>query len=114
MDFNVTDFVLGVASGAIVVLSIAYPRVGRIVARTLSVALIAGGVGLLTWAIDSLVRGDALRAMVWGCFSLSEPSEAIGAGTGLLIGGGLALLLSFSRGRGLEEGLSSRSSRVHG
>jgi hypothetical protein len=95
MDFNVTSFVLGVTTGALVVLAIAYPRVGRIAARTLSVALIAGGVGLLTWAIDGLIRDGVLRTMVWGRFMLSEPSEAIGAGAGLLIGGGLALLLSF-------------------
>lgn len=96
MNFNVTSFVLGVAIGALVVLAIAYPRVGRIVARTLSVVLIASGAGLLTWAIDSLIRGDALRSMVSvGQYTITEPSEAIGAGTGLLIGGGLALLLSF-------------------
>jgi hypothetical protein len=96
MDFNVTSFVLGVTIGALVVLAIAYPRVGRIVARTLSVALIAGGVGLLTWAIDGLIRDGVLRTMVCvGQFTITEPSEAIGAGAGLLIGGGLALLLSF-------------------
>ena len=95
MDFNVTSFVLGVATGSLVVLAIAYPHVGRVVARTLSVALIAGGVGLLAWAIDTLIRGDELRTIVLGRFMLSEPSEAIGAGAGLLIGGGLALLLSF-------------------
>ena len=95
MDFNVTSFVLGVAIGSLVVLAIAYPHVGRVVARTISVALIAGGIGLLTWAIDSLIRGDALRMLVLGGFTLSEPSEAIGAGAGLLIGGGIALLLSF-------------------
>jgi tetratricopeptide (TPR) repeat protein len=45
------------------ILSYAYPRVGRILARTLSAALIAGGVGVLTWAIAALIRGDELRAM---------------------------------------------------
>ena len=95
MDFNVTSFVLGVAIGAIVVLAIVYPHVGRVVARTLSVTSIAGGVGLLTWAIDAIFCGEELRTVVLGRFMLSEPSEAIGAGAGLLIGGGIALLLSF-------------------
>jgi hypothetical protein len=96
MDFNLTSFVLGVATGAFVVLAIAYPRVGHIVARVLSVVLSASGIGLLTWAIYSLIRGEGFRTMVAvGQYTITEPSEALGAGAAMLIGGGLALLLSF-------------------
>jgi hypothetical protein len=94
MNFDVTNFVLGAASGAVVVLAIAFPRVGRIVARTAAVVLLAAGVGLLAWAIDVLIRGEQLRMMVLGPYSLSEASEVIGAGAGLLIAGGLALAFS--------------------
>jgi hypothetical protein len=95
MDFDATSFVLGIAAGVIVVLVIVYPRVGRIMARTLSVAFLAGAVGLLAWVIAALIRGDELRTIVLGNFTLSETSEAIGAGGGLLLAGVLALLLSF-------------------
>jgi hypothetical protein len=96
MRFELTNFVVGAVSGALIVLAIAFPRVGRIVARTAAVVLLAAGVGLLAWAIDALIRGDQLRMMVWGPYTLSEVSEAIGAGAGLLVAGGLALGLSFA------------------
>ena len=110
MDFDIPSFVLGAVTGSVVVLAIVYPRLGRIAVRMLSTVFIAGGVGLLACAIDAFIRGNTLSIMVGiGQYKISEPNEATGAGAALLVGGVLALLLSFL-GRS-DRGSLGRSDR---
>jgi hypothetical protein len=91
----VTSFLLGILTGSIVTLSVTYRRVGRIVVRLLAVIALAAGAGLLAWALDSVIRDEPMRGIVWQSIEISQPHEAFGWSTGLLIGGVAALLLSF-------------------
>ena len=97
MSFDIASFVLGAFAGILGLASVAFPNVGRLVTRCLAVTMLTVGVGLLTWAIDALIRGDALRPMGASQVVIQQPSEAIGLGAGLLAGAVLALLLSLAR-----------------
>ena len=97
MSFDIASFVLGAFGGVLVTASLAFAHVGRLVTRCLAVIMLAFGVGLLTWAIDALIRGDTLRAIGTSQMVIQQPSEAIGLGAGLLAGAVLALLLSLAR-----------------
>ncbi|MFV1966359.1 MAG: hypothetical protein ACC628_13130 [Pirellulaceae bacterium] len=90
-----TSFLLGILTGSIITLSVAYRRVGRIVARLVAVVALAAGAGLLTWALNGAIRGETLRGIAWQTIEISQPSEAFGWSAGLLLGGIAALLLSF-------------------
>ena len=96
MIVEVTSFVLGAAAGSLVVVSIAYPRVGRIFARVLALVALSLGIGLLTWAIHAAITGEPLAAIAWERIAISQPGEAFAWSAGLLVGGIIALLLSFA------------------
>ena len=98
MALQITSFVLGAAAGAIVTVSFAFPRVGRIATRILAVLGIAAGAGLLAWGFRALFGGDSLRAIEVQSVVISQPSEALGWSAGLLAGGITALVLSFLGG----------------
>jgi hypothetical protein len=91
----VTSFLIGILVGSVVTLSVAYRRVGRLVARLLAVVALAAGAGLLTWGLDAAIRGQQLRGIAWQSIEITQPSEAFGWSAGLLLGGVTALLLSF-------------------
>jgi hypothetical protein len=95
MEIEVTSFVLGAAAGAILMAALAYPRVGRIMARSFAVLASGAGAGLLVWAIYAAARGEPLQAIRWGMIVVSEASEAIGWSAGLLLSGITSLVLSF-------------------
>ena len=90
----VTCFLLGILVGSVITLSVAYRRVGRIVAKLLAVVALAAGAGLLTWALHAVFRGEPLRGIAWQTIEISQPSEAFGWSAGLLLGGIVAFLLS--------------------
>ncbi len=88
IDFvQVTNFVVGLLVGGIVTLAIAYPRVGRIVARVLAACALAAGVGLLVWAGEAMLNQSQLRAFGWQRLTVSQPGEALAWGVGLLVFG---------------------------
>jgi hypothetical protein len=95
MFVEITSFLLGAMMGAVVMASIAYPRVGRTFARILAVLAMAVGGGLLTWALDALIRGDTLRGIEWQPIAISQPSEALGWSAACLVGGIASLVLSY-------------------
>jgi hypothetical protein len=96
MNFDVTSFILGLSIGALLTLAVCFPRVGRILARSLSAVLLAAGAGLLGWVIYAAIRDEPLTPMGWAAVTIAQPSEAIGWAIGLLIGGITALALSFT------------------
>ena len=95
MEIEITSFVLGAAAGTILMAALAYPRVGRIMARVFAVVASGVGAGLLVWAIYAAARGEPLQAISWGAVVISEAGEAIGWSAGLLLAGITALVLSF-------------------
>ena len=106
MAFDVTSFIFGGILGAFVLAAFVLPRLGRIFTRLLAVGLLIVGAGMLIWAADALYRGIELTPITWERISIAEPSQAFGLAGGLLTGGVLALLLSFT-GRS-SPGHSSR------
>ncbi len=95
MQFDIASFAVGVLTGSLIAVAIAIPRVGRIFSRILSVIFFAAGAGLLAWAIVAISIGAEFRPIVWESFRIGEPVEALGLGGGLLLGGIMALVLSF-------------------
>ena len=98
MTLEILYFVLGMMTGSIVTLAIALPQVGRAIARVAGVTATAVGFGLLIWVFAAQARDGAMAAIALGRLRIAEPSDAFGWGAGLLLGGAIALLLSFLRG----------------
>ncbi len=105
MTVDVPSLVIGILIGVLIATSIANPRIGRILSRTVAAVFCSLGIGLLVWSVDALVRGNELNAIVWQQVTISEPSEALGWGTALVVGGLATLFLSRGSNR---EGISSR------
>jgi hypothetical protein len=85
---------LGVLLGWLTLWSYLQPAVGRFCVRLLGVAATSLGVALLVWAIVA----EALRQRVHPVFGLDivhESSEALALGSGFLVAGVTALVLSF-------------------
>ena len=95
MTFEITSFVIGLLTGSILTLAIAFPQAGRALTRVVAVTATAIGCGLLIWAFDALARECTLAAIALGQLRIAQPSDAIGWGAGLLLGGVIALFLSF-------------------
>lgn len=93
--YQITSFVVGVFLGALFVAAVAYPRVGRLLARLIAVALGGVGSGMLVWALYAIAQDATLQAIRFGAIAITEPSEAIGWAVGLLIASLLALGFSF-------------------
>jgi len=70
------------------------PVVGRRLARIFAVMAMGLGMGLLLWGTSGAVSGERLRPP-FDSHVITEVSEAIGWGAGLLTGGIVALVLSF-------------------
>ncbi|WP_182865583.1 hypothetical protein [Stieleria mannarensis] len=98
MQFDITSLIVGGLIGATIGVALAVPRVGRILACVISVALFVTGAGFLIWAISAMIRGDELRPLDWHQLYIASPAEALGVGGGLLIGGILVLVLALSLG----------------
>jgi hypothetical protein len=91
-----TMFLGGFLLGSLMTACLAFPAVGRAVAKILGVCLLGGGLGFLIWAGVTVHRGERLRPP-FGTL-ITEPGEAFGWGAGFLVGGIVALVLAF-RGR---------------
>ena len=70
------------------------PAVGRRLARIFAVIAMGLGTGSLVWGISGAMSGEHLRPPFRSAL-ITEVSEAIGWGAGLLTGGIVALVLSF-------------------
>jgi hypothetical protein len=70
------------------------PAVGRRLARIFAVIAMGLGTGFLAWGIRGTMSGERLRPPFRGDL-ITEVSEVIGWGAGLLTGGIVALVLSF-------------------
>jgi hypothetical protein len=95
MLIEITSVVLGFLAGTICTVALAFPRIGRLVARILAVVSLGAGSGLLVWAIMAAAQSEALRPIVWKSFNIAEASEAFGWAAGLLLAGAVGLTLSF-------------------
>ena len=85
------------------------PAVARVCARVFSVLALGFGAGFLTWGICAAALDGSLRSP-FGSF-MTEPSEAIGCGAGLLAGGIAALVLSFVGGKKESSGGGKKEHR---
>jgi hypothetical protein len=94
--------IVGFLLGSIVTASLAYPAVGRTVAKILAVMLLGIGFGFLVWAGVSDYRGERLRPP-FGSDLITELGEAYGWGAGFFLGGLIALALSFRRSGGARN-----------
>lgn len=94
----ITSFLVGLVVGILVSSAIAYPRVGRIVARIVATVGMAAGIGLLTWAVQGMISGNPMKAVHIGKLIVSQTGEALGWSAALLGGGITALVLSFIGG----------------
>ena len=83
--------ILGVG---LLILGVIKPAVGRRFARIFAVIAMGSGVGLLIWGIVGASRGGTLRPP-FGIDLVTEASEGIACGAGLLTSGIIALVLSY-------------------
>jgi hypothetical protein len=97
MTVEITAFVAGILVGALSALALVFPQVARAVARAIGTVALATGGGMLVWGFDALGRDSELTGIIVGSLRVTQTSEAMGWGAGLLIGGIVALLLSFLR-----------------
>ena len=70
------------------------PGVGRRFARIFAVVAMGSGVGLLIWGIIGASRGGPIRPP-FGTDLITEASEGLALGAGLLTSGIVALVLSY-------------------
>jgi hypothetical protein len=91
---DVALFLGGLLLGCLVTAALGFPAVGRAVAKTLAVILLAVGLGLLVWAGVTVYRQESLRPP-FGSNVITEVGEAFGWGAGCLVGGVVALVLAF-------------------
>ena len=96
-SFEVTNFVLGLSLGMILAIAFVKPSVGRAISRTIAVVLLMLGVGMLSWAIYTIVTGGTIAALEIGNIVIEDASEVIVWGAGAFFGGIVALWLSFLR-----------------
>lgn len=94
MPIDLASFLGGLLLGILATVSFVFPRVGRILARTFSVSLFIGGIGLLAWSIGGMVLEAPMTAFDVGPVAIASVSDAVGWGSGLLAGGILTLVLS--------------------
>jgi len=97
MQWDIASFLVGLVVGVFITAALAFPRVGRIFARSAAIVLFVGGIGLIGWAAMALLRDSVLTPFQLGGVLVSQPAEAIGWGAGLLAGGILTLVLSSLR-----------------
>jgi hypothetical protein len=111
---DVAFFVGGLLLGALTTASLAFPAVGRAVAKILAVVLLGIGFGFLVWASVTVYLGEHIRAP-FGSNVITEVGEAFGWGAGLFLGGVVALCLAFWRRPTGRDGASGkgRNSSVH-
>lgn len=97
MRFDGSSLLAGLLLGVLLTVCLAFPRVGRTLARVIAVLLFVGGIGLIAWAVGGLSMGAELTAFEVGPVLIAHPSDAFGWGAGLLAGGILTLVLSSLR-----------------
>lgn len=95
---SIGDVVVGVLIGVLITATFSFPRVGRAVGKTAAVALLALGVGLITWGVFGLIDAESFRPLEFGPILFSSAAQALGWGAGCFAGGLTALILS-STGR---------------
>lgn len=78
MAIDVTSLLIGGLIGVILTIALVFPRIGRILARTMAVSTLALGLGGIVWVIDANARDAELSPIVLQNFVISEPSEAVG------------------------------------
>jgi hypothetical protein len=102
---------LGILLGWLTLWSYLQPAVGRFCVRLLGVVATSLGVALLVWAIVA----EALRQRVHPVFGLDivhESSEALALGSGFLVAGVTALVLSFLGRKKTGARLQEQESRT--
>ena len=72
---------------------------GRCLARVFAVLALGTGVGCLVWGITSAALGEPVRTPLVFGVPISNSSEVMGAGAGLIVAGVTALILSLVGGR---------------
>lgn len=95
MMLDLTWFLAGFLAGSLITASLAFPRVGRALARILAVTLLIGGLGLVAWASGAIFQDASLSAFAIGPILVDDSTEAFGWGIGLLGGALVTLILSF-------------------
>ncbi|HUT91947.1 MAG TPA: hypothetical protein VMY37_20800 [Thermoguttaceae bacterium] len=71
----------------------------RILARIFAVLALGAGVGCLVWGIMSAALGEPVRTPLVFGVPISNSSEVMGAGAGLIAAGVTTLILSLVGGR---------------
>jgi hypothetical protein len=85
---------LGVLLGWLSLWTFLNPAVGRFCARIFSVVTLSVGAAFLVWAITSIALRESIRPLA-GLNIVTETSEALAWGAGLLVAGIASLVLSF-------------------
>ena len=98
MQLEFTSLIVGGVVGSFLTIALASPRLGRIVASAIAVVLIAAGSGFLIWAASSMAGIGEFRPIGSESVNVSTPTESLGIGCGLLIGGIAAISLCLRRG----------------
>ncbi len=71
----------------------------RILARIFAVLALGAGVGCLVWGIMSAALGEPIRTPLLLDVPISNSSEIMGIGAGLIVAGVTTLILSLVGGR---------------
>ncbi len=95
LDHPLLGLVLGILIGALLTVSLSFPRVGRGLGKLMAVALLGLGGGLLCWGLIGSLSSAAFEPMEFGPVLFSSAAQTLGWGVGCLCGGITALVLAF-------------------
>ena len=95
MHHPLAHILLGVIIGSVLTISLSFPRAGRALGKTVAVALMALGGGLITWGLIGSLSRDPFEPLEFGPILFSSAAQTLGWGAGSLCGGITALVLAF-------------------
>jgi hypothetical protein len=100
---DIALFFAGLLLGCLLTLSLAFPTIGRTVARILAVLLLGLGLGFLVWASVAAYRGERTRLDLGSINISSQVSDAFGFGAGFTFCGVMALILALRSWRRTDK-----------
>jgi hypothetical protein len=95
MELFFVGLLLGILLGWLTLGCYLNPTLGRVCIRVFAVVTLSIGVGFLVWAIVAQVMGQQTRVVSGSRELLSHNSETLALGSGFMVAGVAALVLSF-------------------
>ncbi len=90
-----TGLVCGTIIGALLTVTLSFPRVARAIGKIFAVGLMGCGAGLCTWGMMSSLSQGEFTTLQVGPVTFVTAAQTLGWGVGSLVAGITALVLSF-------------------